>query len=99
MSPDHAITGSPDHPILTALHSLILTAIHRHGPQSDMSLWHQTKCQPLRAILVAIAELCDDALIQKTLANASYWQLTEKGQKSIAASNAAANAQEVSLGS
>jgi predicted transcriptional regulator len=92
MSADHPITGSPDQPILTALRFLILAAIHRHGPQSDMSLWHHSKCQTLTAILVAIAELADAGFIEKFRANTSYWQLTEKGRQQV---TPAAGEQEV----
>jgi predicted transcriptional regulator len=65
---------------MTVLQSTILTAIQRHGPQSGMALWHQTKCQPLSAVLVAIGELSDSGHIEKSYANRGYWQLTEKGR-------------------
>jgi DNA-binding PadR family transcriptional regulator len=75
---------------MTSLWFTILSAIHHHGPQSDMSLWHQTKCQTLTAVLVAIVDLEDEGYVEKALhlsnvrANASYWQLTEKGRQYIA---------------
>jgi hypothetical protein len=81
---DSPITRSPDVPILSSLHSALLAAIHVHGPQSVMSLWQQTKCQPLAAVFVAIGELADSGYIEKSYANASYWQLTEKGRQRIA---------------
>jgi hypothetical protein len=76
---------------MNPLKALILSAIHRHGPQSDMSLWHHSKCQTLTATLIAIAELADAGFIEKFRANAvlehfprpSYWQLTEKGRQHV----------------
>jgi hypothetical protein len=64
---DHPITGSPDHPILSALQTFILTTIHRHGPQSDMGLWHNSgKNESLKAVIVAVGILADEKFIERT---------------------------------
>jgi hypothetical protein len=64
---DHPITRSTDSPILTSLQSFILRTIHRHGPQSDMGLWHNSaKHESLKAIIVAVGILADENFIERT---------------------------------
>jgi hypothetical protein len=96
---------------MTSLQLLILRTIHRHGPQSQMSLWHNAKCESFQAIDSATATLVADGFIERTPAHKNlyrfptvndpaYWQLTEKGQQHAALNEAACNAQqEVCLGS
>jgi hypothetical protein len=105
---DHRITGSPDHPILSSLSLFILSTIHRHGPQSDMSIWSNTRSESLTAVILATATLNDEGFLERIPTHqhpqrwrdandlVTYWQLTEKGKQQVAAQTAA---QEVSLGS
>jgi hypothetical protein len=100
---DHRITGSTDHPILTALQSFILSTIHQRGPQSEMGLWHHTKCESLKAVIIALGILAEQNLIERCRDQRnipqrypagngcpfSSWQLTQKGQEHIAALGAA----------
>lgn len=76
---------------------LILTTILRHGQQSVMALWEHTTHQPLTVIVMAIAELEHDGLLEEAPRSANpfptrvlghelitYWRLTEQGRQSIA---------------
>jgi hypothetical protein len=111
---DFKPAASSQQPILTALQSFILLTIHRYGPQSDMSLWAHTRCESLKAVIVASAILAEENFIELTPTNKNpcrfpinspvkYWQLTQKGQDHIAALGAASSSnaqqQEVCLGS
>jgi hypothetical protein len=52
---------------LTALQLFILLTIHRHGPQSDMGLWHNSsKHESLKAVIVAVGILADENFIERT---------------------------------
>src|SRR4051812_6874214 len=50
---------------MTSLQVLILSTIHRHGPQTDMSLWGNTRWQSLAAITLATETMEKDQLIEK----------------------------------
>jgi hypothetical protein len=52
---------------MTALSLFILTTIHRHGPQSDVGLWHNSaKHESLKAVIVAVGILADENFIERT---------------------------------
>jgi hypothetical protein len=52
---------------MTALSLLILLTIHRHGPQSEMGLWHNSsKHESLKAVIVAVGILADENFIERT---------------------------------
>lgn len=91
---------------MTSLSLFILRTIHRHGPQSEIGLWHNSsKHESLKAIIIATATLSEENFIERTPAHKipqrypaiapcngsiQYWQLTQKGSDHIAALDAAA---------
>lgn len=86
---------------LTALQSSILSTIHRYGPQSDVSLHAHSRCETLKAVIMASATLAEADFIERTPAHQipqryavnsqamQWWQLTQKGKDHIAALGAA----------
>lgn len=94
---------------MTALQLLILSTIQRHGPQSDMSLWGNTRCESLTAVYLETSTLEEEGFIEHTPAHnrpqrfpmandpVTYWQLTEKGRQIVAGKKE--KQQEVCLGS
>lgn len=80
---------------MTSLQIFILSTIQKHGPQSDMALWANTRCESLTAVVIATAKLEEDQFIEKTpthnkpyrfpLVNdpVTFWQLTEKGRQLV----------------
>jgi hypothetical protein len=55
---------------MTPLQLFILRTIHRHGPQSEMGLWHNSsQHESLKAIIVAAGILADANLIERTPAH------------------------------
>ncbi|HEY2361236.1 MAG TPA: hypothetical protein VGK36_08980 [Candidatus Angelobacter sp.] len=85
---------------MTPLKVFILSTILRLGPQTEYSLWHNTKCQALLTINLACFEMEQQKLIQQVsagtpLSSSVGWALTQKGRQLIAGKKE----QEVSLGS
>jgi hypothetical protein len=90
---------------MTTLQLFILRTIHRYGPQSDMGLWAHTRCETLKAVIIASAILAEENFIERTpthkipqrfpaaagspRGSMQWWQLTQKGQDHIAALGAA----------
>jgi hypothetical protein len=55
---------------MTSLSLFILRTIHRHGPQSEMGLWHNTsKHESLKAVIIATATLAEENFIERTPAH------------------------------